>query len=134
MKVSSTALIVACALSACSAPQPVERKWISRPTQKSAYSATLIKDTYNDGESNQYHLRMDAAPACDDGWFFKDNLDTGLIISPKPDLRWTSPTDLLVTVHTGEIEGQTRRSLGRNGHPAGSLTIRYIADQISSNQ
>ncbi len=129
MKALFPLLIAALVVSACSGPQPVERKWISRPVQKSAYSAMLIEDTYNAGESNEYHLRLDAAPAGDDGWFFRNDLDTGLIISPKPDLRWTSPTDLLVTVHTAEIEGQIRRALGGNRHPVGSLTVRYIADQ-----
>lgn len=129
MKALFPLLIVALGLSACSGPQHVERKWISRPAQKSAFAAMLIEDDYNAGESNEYHLRVDAVPAGDDGWFFKDDLHTGLIISPKPDLRWTSPTDLLVTVHTAEIDGQTRRRFGGNRHPAGSLTVRYIADQ-----
>ncbi|MGY2737340.1 hypothetical protein [Sphingomonas sp. UYP23] len=129
MKVLLLLLIAALVVSACSELRPVERKWMSRPAQKSAYSAMLIEDTYNAGESNEYHLRLDTAPAGDDGWFFKDDLDTGLIISPKPGLRWTSPTDLLVTVHTAEIEGKTRQALGGNHHPVGSLTVRYIADQ-----
>lgn len=129
MKLFLPLLIAALVVSACSGPQPVERKWVSRPAQKSAYSAVLTEDTYNEGESNQYHLRLDAAPAGDDGWFFKNDLDTGLIVSPKPDVRWTSPTDLLVTVHTAEIEGQTRRALGGNRHPVGSLTVHYVADQ-----
>lgn len=72
---------------------------------------------------------MDAAPLGDNGWFFVDDLNTGLIISPKPDMRWTSPTDLLVTVHTTEIDGQTRRRFGGGGRPTGSLTIQYVADQ-----
>jgi len=111
-------------LSAC--VQQSEQKWSSHADAPSPYSATLIETDYNNGESNEFQIRIDAAP---NKWFFVEELNSGLIISPKPYLQWTSPNDLLVTVHTAQIDGQTRRRLGGYGTPPGSLTIRYVADQ-----
>jgi hypothetical protein len=114
-------------LTACA--QKSERKWTSHPSSPSPYSATLIETDYNDGESNALRIRVDAAPRQDDGWFLIEDLNTGLVLSPKPDMRWTSPNDLIVTVHSAEIKGQTRRHFTGHGRPSGSLTIRYVVDQ-----
>ena len=124
-------LILACALAvaACS-PEHEKSSWQSRPPKPSPYRATLIEDAYNHGESNEFSLRIDAAPSNgDNGWFYEGPLDAGgAIHSPKPQLVWTSPTDLLVTVHTAKLEGQTVRRFGDNGRPSGSVTIRYVAE------
>ena len=115
-------------LTGCS-PQHEERRWRSRGIATSPYSATLTETDYNHGESNAYQLRVDASAHGDDGWFFVDDLATDLITSPKPDVRWASPNDLIVSVHTAKIEGQTRRRFGNHGRPLGSLTVRYLPDQ-----
>jgi hypothetical protein len=127
MKVAIVVPAICLCLIAC--VQRSERKWTSRPALPSPYSATLFETNYNNGESNALRIRFDAAPREDNGWFFVDDLNTGLIVSPKPEMRWTSPNDLLVTVHTAEIDGQTRRRFAGHGRPPGSLTIRYVADQ-----
>lgn len=124
-------IIIACAVSfaACS-PEHEKTSWESRPWGPSPYRAMLIEDAYNHRESNEFSLRMDAAPANgDNGWFYIDPLAAGgRILSPRPQLTWTSPTNLLVTVHTGELEGQTVGHFGGDGRPVGSETVRYIAD------
>jgi hypothetical protein len=104
---------------------------VSRPAIPSPYSATLIEesDRFTLGSSDVYKVRIDATPRNDDGWFFRENLDTDLGETPKPELQWLSPNDLLITVHTAQIEGQRRRRFGGDGRPAGSLTVRYLADQ-----
>ncbi|MGR6327721.1 hypothetical protein ACU5AX_01510 [Sphingomonas sp. XXL09] len=127
MKIASAVPALSLCLVAC--VQQSERKWTTHAASPSPYSATLIETDYNNGESNALRVRVDAAPHGDNGWFFVEDLSTGLITSPQPDMRWISPNDLLVTVHTAEIEGQTRRRFAGQGRPSGSLTIRYIADQ-----
>ncbi len=127
MRVVRIVPIICLGLMGCS--NHTEKKWASRATGVSPYSATLIEESYNNGESNSYRVRLDTARRNDDGWFFVEDLDTDLIISPKPVLQWTSTNDLLVTVHTAEIEGQTQRRFGGDGRPVGSLIVRYLADQ-----
>ena len=107
--------------------------WQSHPAKPSPYKATLTEDSYNYGDTNQFSLRIDAAAGKGgEGYFFTGPLDAGgAMSSPRPQLIWTSPTDLLVTVHTAELEGQTVRQLGDFGQPRGSLTIRYVADAPS---
>lgn len=119
----------ALSVAACS-PQHEKTSWQSRPSPTSLFRATLTEDAYNYGESNEFSLRIDASPSkSDNGWFFVGPLETGgRIHSPKPQLSWTSPADLLVTVHTGELTGQTIRRFGGNGRPSGSVTFQYIAD------
>ncbi|WP_308514363.1 hypothetical protein [Sphingomonas flavescens] len=113
---------------AFASPQHVQQSWHLRPTAKSPYRATLTEDTYNFGESNRFSLRIDASPSNgDNGWFYEGPLEAGgAVHAPKPELVWTSSTDLLVTVHTAELEGKTVRRFGGNGRPRGSVTIRYI--------
>ena len=119
-----------CSTAAIASPQHNRESWVSIPASKSPYRATLTEDAYSLGESNQFSLRIDAQPTNGfNGWFYEGPLDAGgAIHSPRPQLVWTSPTDLLVTVHTAELEGQTIRRFGGDGRPRGSVTIRYIAD------
>ena len=123
-------LLLCCSSVACASPQHKQESWQSRPASTSPYRATLTEDEYNFEESNQFTLRIDAEPLRgDNGWFYEGPLEAGgAMHSPKPQLLWTSPTDLLVTVHTAALDGQTVRRFGGNGRPKGSVTIRYIAD------
>lgn len=116
-------------IAACS-PEHEKTSWQSRPMKASPYRATLIEDAYNHRETNEFSIRIDAAAVKGtDGYFFVQPLDTGgHLLSPRPQLTWTSPTDLVVTVHTGQLDGQVVRQLGGFGEPSGSLTIHYIAD------
>ena len=126
-------LLICCSSVAVASPQHNRENWNSTPAEASPNRATLTEDEYNLGESNQFSLRIDAQPANgDNGWFYEGPLEAGgAIHSPKPQLVWTSPTDLLVSVHTAELEGQTVRRFGGRGRPRGSVTIRYIADGLS---
>lgn len=123
-------VLVCCSSCAIASPQHSRQSWKSSSASTSPYRATLTEDEYNLGESNQFSLRIDAQRANgDDGWFYEGPLEAGgAIHSPRPQLVWTSATDLLVTVHTAELEGQTIRRFGGSGRPKGSVTIRYIAD------
>lgn len=127
MRLVCSVLLVGVCLAGCA--EHHDRKWFSYSEGASTYSATLTERDYNQGESNAFKIRIDAAPLNDDGWFFVEDLHTGMINSEKPDLHWTSPNDIMVVVHTAKIEGQTRRLFGGGARPAGSLTIRYLADQ-----
>ncbi|PXA85443.1 hypothetical protein DMC47_37560 [Nostoc sp. 3335mG] len=131
MAITRTALIIFLCLSGCSDAEHTETKWASRPKVPSPYSAMLIEesDRFALGGSDTYHIRLDAAPRNDDGWFFRENLDTDLAEGPKPELSWPTANDLLVTIHTAQIDGQRRRRFGGDGRPEGSLVIRYVADQ-----
>ena len=117
-------------LSACK-PQAEIQQWVSEPSKSSAYKATLIEKSYNDGESVMYEVRVEARPtSLARGWFFTQPIESGgMIRSVKPVLTWTSPTDLLAVVHTEALAGQTVRQLADTGRSSGSLTIQYIADQ-----
>ncbi len=127
MSITRLTLFVCLLLPRCS--QHSETKTLVPPPGRSPYGATLLTDSYNDGESNAFRLRLDAAPHGDDGWFFIEDLKTDLTATPNPEVKWTSPNDLIVTVHTAKIDGQTRRRFGGRSRPDGSLIIRYIGDQ-----
>jgi hypothetical protein len=131
MAITRTAPIICLCLLGCSDAEHTETKWVSRPNAPSPYSATLIEesDRFALGAVDVYHIRIDAAPRNDDGWFFRQNLETDLGEPPKPELRWTSASDLFVTLHTAQMDGQWRRGFGGDGRPIGSLTVRYLADQ-----
>jgi hypothetical protein len=131
MAISRTAPIILLCLVGCSDAEHTEAKWASRPNAPSPYSAILIEesDRFALGGSDVYKIRIDAAPHNDDGWFFRESLDTDLAETPTPELRWITANDLLVTVHTGQIDGLRRRRFGGDGRPVGSLTVRYLADQ-----
>lgn len=123
-------LLLLLCLFGCS-PQHGQERWRYAPEPSSPYQATLIGDDFNLGESQQFSLRIDAQPAeaGDNGRFFEGPIEAGGAINPpRPQLVWTSATDLLVTAHTKELEGQTTRRFGGNGRPRGSVTIRYVAD------
>ena len=123
--------IIFLCLLGCSDVEHTEKKWASRPKPPSPYSATLTEESYRFtlGASDAYEIRIDAAPHNDDGWFFRKDLDTDLAEAPKPELRWTTANDLLVTVHTAQIDGQWRRRFGGDGRPTGSLIVQYVPDQ-----
>ncbi len=127
MKIARVVPAVCFFLIAC--VQQTERTWTSQAPSPSPYSATLVETDYNNGESNALRVRLDMVPQGSNGWFFVEDLKTGLITSPKPEMTWSSPYDLLITVHTAEIKGLTRRRFCAYGWPSGSLTIRYVADQ-----
>lgn len=118
------------ALAGCG-PNVETRSWVSQPFRGAPYTATLTGKTFNWGESASYTLQLDAAPAGGDrGWGFRQDVDSGgAIRAVRPRLKWTSPTDLLVVVHTDRLSGTTVRRLNDLHRPAGSLTYRYIADQ-----
>jgi len=127
MSITRLALLVCMLLPGCA--KHTETKTPIAAPARSPYSATLLTDSYNDGESNEFRLRLDAAPKGDDGWFFIEELKTDLATMPNPEVMWTSPNDLSVTVHTAKIDGQTRRRFGGHGRPDGSLIIKYVGDQ-----
>lgn len=110
-------------------PQHEVHRWTSQPNESSRYRATLIEDSYGYGESNQYSLRIDAAPSGrSPGYFFIQPIDSGGAIHiPRPVLTWTSPTALLVTTKTEALEGQVVRTLGSKEGQRETLTLRYIA-------
>ena len=131
MAIIRTAPIIFLCLLGCSDTEHTETKWVSRPNAPSPYNATLIheSDRFALGGSDTYQIRIDAAPRNDNGWFFRENLDTDLAETPKPELRWSTANDLMVTVHTAHVDGQRRRRFGGDGRPEGSLIVQYIADQ-----
>ena len=127
-------IVIVCVVSAAAcSPEHEKTSWKSGPLKASPYQATLVEDAYNHRDTNEFSIRIDAAAArVGSGYFFIQPLDSGgRILSPTPQLTWTSPTDLFVTVHTGELDGQVVRQLGQFGEPRGSLTIHYIADHRS---
>lgn len=122
-------VLICCSSAAWASPQHDRRSWPSSYGSSSPYRATLTEDEYNFGESNEFSLRIDAQRSDgDNGWFFVVSLDAGgATHSPKPQLVWTTATDLLVTVHTADLEGQTIRKFGGKNRSRGSVTVRYIA-------
>ena len=130
MRTGSFVLVAFLMLTGCG-PNIETSHWVSQPSEKSPYKATVTGKTYNWGESQTFSIRIDAVPVGrDSGWFLSDDIDSGgLVRAVKPTLVWRTPTDLLVLVHTQSLSGETVRRFGEGQRPAGSLTLRYIANQ-----
>ena len=134
MKLAFAVPVLCVCLTGCGGPTPAHTgKRIFHPPGASPYTATLIEKQY--WMNTLFDVRIDAADPKhgtgpeDRGWYFVEDLHNDDDTYPAPDVRWASPTELLVTMHTARIEGQVRRRFGgEDGLPLGSITVRYVRD------